>query len=70
MTYGVSEQLAELFREKVNGTLGSEIVHRACVAAAERQAAALSVKVVLSVAELQATTEPHPVSKMNAPLFT
>ena len=29
MTYGVSEQLAELFRENANGTLGSEIVRRA-----------------------------------------
>jgi hypothetical protein len=29
MTYGVSEQLAELFRENVNGTLGSEIARRA-----------------------------------------
>ena len=28
MTYGVSEQLAELFRENVNGTLGSEIARR------------------------------------------
>jgi hypothetical protein len=29
MTYGVSKQLAELFRENVNGTLGSEIARRA-----------------------------------------
>ncbi|HET6926049.1 MAG TPA: hypothetical protein VFI48_04260 [Hyphomicrobiaceae bacterium] len=31
MTYGVSEQLAELFRENVNGTLGSEIARRAAL---------------------------------------
>jgi hypothetical protein len=29
MTYGVSEQLAELFRENASGTLGSEIARRA-----------------------------------------
>ena len=28
MTHSVSEQLAELFRENVNGTLGSEIARR------------------------------------------
>ena len=28
MTYGVSEQLAELFRENVNGALGNEIARR------------------------------------------
>ena len=31
MTYGVSEQLAELFRENVNGTLGGEIARRAAL---------------------------------------
>jgi hypothetical protein len=31
MTYGVSEQLGELFRENVNGTLGSEIARRAAL---------------------------------------
>ena len=30
-TYGVSEQLAELFRENVNGTLGTEIACRAAL---------------------------------------
>jgi len=39
MTYGVSEQLADLFRENVNGTLGSESASRR-VAAAERRARA------------------------------
>jgi hypothetical protein len=29
VTYGVSEQLAELFRENASGTLGSEIARRA-----------------------------------------
>jgi hypothetical protein len=29
MKYGVSEQLAELFRENASGTLGSEIARRA-----------------------------------------
>jgi hypothetical protein len=29
ITYGVSEQLAELFRENASGTLGSEIARRA-----------------------------------------
>jgi hypothetical protein len=29
MTYGVSEQLAELFRENASGTLGTEIARRA-----------------------------------------
>src|SRR5215510_2469853 len=29
MTYGVSEQLAELFKENASGTLGSEIARRA-----------------------------------------
>jgi len=29
MTYGVSEQLAELIRENASGTLGSEIARRA-----------------------------------------
>src|SRR5262245_21718491 len=32
MTYGVSEQLAELFRENASGTLGSEIARRALAA--------------------------------------
>jgi hypothetical protein len=31
MTYAVSEQLAELFRENANGTLGSEIARRAAL---------------------------------------
>ena len=31
MTYGVSEQLAELFRENASGTLGSEIARRAAL---------------------------------------
>jgi hypothetical protein len=31
VTYGVSEQLAELFRENVNGTLGGEIARRAAL---------------------------------------
>ena len=31
VTYGVSEQLAELFRENGNGTLGSEIARRAAL---------------------------------------
>jgi hypothetical protein len=31
MTYGVNEQLGELFRENVNGTLGSEIARRAAL---------------------------------------
>ena len=31
VTYGVSEQLAELFRENVNATLGSEIARRAAL---------------------------------------
>src|SRR5262245_28352188 len=43
MTYGVSEQLAELFRENANGTLGSEIARRAGVAGTERRAAALTI---------------------------
>ena len=29
VTYGVSEQLAELFRENASGTLGTEIARRA-----------------------------------------
>ena len=37
MTYGVSEQLAELFRENVNGTLGSEIARRAALPPLEQQ---------------------------------
>src|SRR5262245_40232460 len=36
MTYGVSEQLAELFRENVNGTLGSEIARRARMVSTSR----------------------------------
>jgi hypothetical protein len=31
MTYGVSEQLAELFRENANGMLGGEIARRAAL---------------------------------------
>jgi hypothetical protein len=31
LTYGVSEQLAELFRENAKGTLGSEIARRAAL---------------------------------------
>ena len=31
MTYGVSEQLAELFRETVKGTLGGDIARRAAL---------------------------------------
>ena len=31
LTYGVSEQLAELLRENANGTLGSEIARRAAL---------------------------------------
>jgi hypothetical protein len=31
MTYGVSEQLAELFRENVKGTLGGDIARRAAL---------------------------------------
>jgi hypothetical protein len=31
MTYGVSEQLAEQFRENFNGTLGGEIARRAAL---------------------------------------
>jgi hypothetical protein len=31
VTYGVSEQLAELFRENAKGTLGSEIARRAAL---------------------------------------
>jgi hypothetical protein len=33
MAYGVSEKLAELFRESVNGTLGSEVARRAVLPA-------------------------------------
>ena len=49
VTYGMSEQLAELFSENASGTFGRE----GCVAASERQAAALTVKVVLRAAELR-----------------
>jgi hypothetical protein len=40
MAYGVGEQLAELFRESVNGTLGSEVARRAALPA--RAAAVMS----------------------------
>jgi len=31
VTYGVSEQLVELFRENASGTLGSDIARRAAL---------------------------------------
>jgi len=52
MTYGVSEQLAELFRENAQRHAWQRDCASSCVAAAERRAAALSVKVALRAAEL------------------
>jgi len=37
VTYGVSEQLAELFKENATGTLGTEIAHRATLPPPEQQ---------------------------------